>query len=191
MVDLHPLVAELTGGDDERAEAAVRELAAHGKESVPVLRQLLASSDVDARWWALRTLAEIDDPGVVPLLVAGLGDADTSVRGCAALALQKQPEPLAIPDLIRLLGEGDALLSRLAADALTEIGGEAVPALLAVMENSLQAGRLEAARALALIGDQRAIPALFAALDEDSALLEYWASEGLERMGVGMVFFKP
>ncbi len=191
MFDLNTLVAELTGGDDERAEVAAQKLAAYGKESVPILRQLLVSSDTDARWWALRALAEINDPQVVPLLVTGLGDADPGVRGCAALALRGRPEPLAIPDLIRLLGEGNALLARLAADALTVIGSEAVPALLAVMENGPQVGRLEAVRALALIGDQRAIPALFAALDEDSALLEYWASEGLERMGVGMVFFKP
>jgi len=50
---------------------------------------------------------------------------------------------------------------------------------------------VEAVRALAKIGDQRAIPALFEALDDNSALIEYWASEGLEKMGVGMVFYKP
>jgi HEAT repeat protein len=53
------------------------------------------------------------------------------------------------------------------------------------------AARIQAARALALIGDTRAIPELFNALDGDSALLEYWAGEGLEKMGVGMVFFTP
>jgi HEAT repeat protein len=58
------------------------------------------------------------------------------------------------------------------------------------MESGSHIARLEAARALASIGDTRAIPALFDALD-DSALLEYWANEGLERMGVGMCFFSP
>jgi hypothetical protein len=28
-------------------------------------------------------------------------------------------------------------------------------------------------------------------LDSDSAVLEHWASEGLEKMGVGMSFFSP
>jgi HEAT repeat protein len=46
-------------------------------------------------------------------------------------------------------------------------------------------------RALARIGDQRAIPALFRALDDESALIEYWATKGLEDMGVGMIFFEP
>jgi len=32
---------------------------------------------------------------------------------------------------------------------------------------------------------------LMKALEEDSALMEFWAQEGLERLGVGMLFFKP
>jgi HEAT repeat protein len=51
--------------------------------------------------------------------------------------------------------------------------------------------RLEAVRALAYIGDKRSIPQLFQALDEDSAMLEYWANEGLQKMGIGMMFYKP
>ena len=63
--------------------------------------------------------------------------------------------------------------------------------LLDAMQHGEHLARLEAVRALAKIGDQRAIPALFEALDDSSALIEYWASEGLEKMGVGMVFYKP
>jgi len=28
-------------------------------------------------------------------------------------------------------------------------------------------------------------------MDEESALLQYWASEGLERLGLNMVYIKP
>ena len=79
----------------------------------------------------------------------------------------------------------------LAADALATIGGPAVPDLLEVAQNGGQGARLEAIRALATIGDQRSLPLLFSLLDGESALMEYWANEGLERMGVGMAFFKP
>ncbi len=51
--------------------------------------------------------------------------------------------------------------------------------------------RREAARSLAAIGDPRAVPALYSVLEDDSALLVYWAEQGLERMGVGMVYFNP
>ena len=55
----------------------------------------------------------------------------------------------------------------------------------------IEAIRIEAARALAFIGDSRAIPYLFQLLNEDSMILDYWANEGLDRMGVGMIYVQP
>jgi HEAT repeat protein len=125
------------------------------------------------------------------LLIQALADEELSVRQCAALSLSKRSDGRAVPALVEAMRSKDALLARLAANALACTGAEAVPALLNVLENGTQPMRLEAARALASIGDQRSIPALFKALGEDSALMEYWANEALERMGVGMVFYKP
>ena len=185
------LLEELTSGVDERAEAAACALAHHGIEILPALQALLQLPDPNLRWWGTRALAEIDDPQVVALLLKSLHDSDASVRQCAALALRQQPSPQAIPVLSQTLSDEDRFLARLAADALIASGEAAVPALLEIMRHGSHAERLEAARALARIGDPRAIPALFDALEEDSALLEYWAGEGLERMGVGMAFFMP
>ena len=42
-----------------------------------------------------------------------------------------------------------------------------------------------------MIGDEASITVLFQMLDGDSRLMEYWASLGLEKMGVGMTFFSP
>jgi HEAT repeat protein len=151
----------------------------------------LHSSEADFRWWAVRALAEIPAEESAPLLIQALNDPHLAVRQCAALGLSRQPDERAVPALVEAMSSDDALLARLAANALASTGGEAVPALLEVLENGSQPMRLEAARALAMIGDTRSIPALFNALDGDSALLEYWANEGLERMGVGMMFFKP
>lgn len=190
MEDVQTLFAELTSGEDERAEAAVAELAAYGAAAIPTLHELLRAPDEDTRWWAVRVLAEISDPQVPPLLIYALGDPQISVRQCAALSLRKQPDSQAIPALIRALTDPDPLSADLATDALVTIGAPAVPDLIAVMESNDQAARLHAVRALALIGDHRTIPVLFAALNEDSALMEHWANEGLERMGVGMAFFK-
>lgn len=181
----------LFSGDDQRAEAAVRELAARGMDALPILADLLSDPQPDKRWWAVRVLAEINHPQVAPLLLAALHDADVSVRHCAALALRQQPAPQAIPALIAALESDDPLLARLAGDALIAIGGEAVPPLLEIMQNGPRPARLEAVRALAKIRDHRAILALFTASEDDSALIEYWAEEGLEQMGVGMTFFKP
>ena len=189
--DIEPLVNELTSGDDEAAEAAAVKISVHGPGALPALQDLLVSPNPDTRWWAVRTVAEIRDPLVPPLLIEALNDADISVRQCAALGLRLQPYPQATPELVRALDANNRLYASLAADALIATGGAAVPALMNVMESGSHPARLEAVRALALIGDKRAIPVLFSALEENSALMEYWADEGLKRMGAGMVFFKP
>ena len=189
------LIEELVSGDDERAEAAalcMAELpAAQCQEALQALSDLLHKGDEDGRWWAVRALAELPAAEAAGLLITALGDRACSVRQCAALGLRLRPDPRAIPDLLAALGDPDSLLAALAADALTAIGAPAVPGLLAVLQQGNNQARLEAVRALAEIGDERAIPDLFASLDEDSAMMEYWASEGLERMGVGMAYFFP
>jgi HEAT repeat protein len=188
---MEALLAELTGGDDMRAELAALALARHGEAALQALRPLLESAQPDARWWAVRTLAEIPHGEAAPLLIQALQDEENEVRVCAAMALGRQRDERGVSPLIEAMFSKDALLARQAANALVATGAAAVPALLELMGNSTQPVRLEAARALALIGDPRAIPALYQALEEDSSLLYYWANEGLERMGVGMVFFKP
>jgi len=195
MEAISELVSELSSGDDERAEAAAQRMAAlpveESSAALEALDRLLETGDEDERWWALRALATLPGAEVGKRLVAALGDRATSVQQCAALGLRLRPEPAAIPSLISALGGVDSLMASLAADALIAIGEPAVPALLQVMREGNQGSRLEAARALATIGDERAIPLLLESLEEDSAMMEYWASEGLERMGVGMTFFLP
>lgn len=194
------LLEDLNSGDDQRAEGAAQDLsnwlASHTsteKENLLIrLRAMLGSRDAEKRWWAVRALAEIESPQVAPLLLAALSDPEISVAHCAALALRKRAPPQAVPALIAQLGGDDRLLAHLAADALISIGPAAVPNLLETLQTGhSQAARLEAVRALSQIGDQRALPALFETLDNESALIEYWANEGLQRMGVGLVLFKP
>lgn len=191
MVDLAALLQELTCGDDARAEAAAAQLADAGGEAIPDLLSLLDSGDADRRWWATRALAAIDHPLARAGLAQALSDADGSVRQCAALGLRDRPTGQAIPGLIAMLGENDPLSARLAADALAALGAEAVAPLLQAATGGSPRARIEAARALARMEDRQAVPALLALLDDPSAVVQYWAEEGLERMGLGMVFFEP
>jgi HEAT repeat protein len=192
---LDALLQRLSGGDDTLAEEAVRELAdlvqLQPDKVIAGLDALLKSPKADDRWWALRTLAEIPGEQALEQLSSGLSDPDAGVRQCAALGLRFHADDRAMPGLIEALSDPDGLVVQLAGDALVAIGGNAVPALLEVLQNGKQLARLEAARALAMIGDEGAIPALFNALDGNSRWIEYWASLGLERMGVGMSFFLP
>jgi hypothetical protein len=189
------LLSDLFSGDDEEAEAAVEAIAALPNRDQETIRKhvenQLVSPEVDVRWWATRALVAFPDPKMVDLLVKKLEDADASVRQCAALGLRNHADARAVPILVGFLDDGDYLCSHLVADTLVSIGTPAVEALLEVLEKGSQRARLEATRALAQIGDERAIPALFAVLEQDSAIMEYWAEQGLEAMGVGMVFYTP
>jgi len=191
MEELPVLLSQLSCGNDEQAEQALSHLATWGSEAVDALEGRLSHPDAEVRWWAVRALAEVQDERVPRLLVQALADPDMGVRWCAGLALRVHPSPQASLALVGMLSGRVALTRRLAGDALVAIGGEVVPQLLDIMLQGDPLVRIEAVRALSKIGDPRAIPALFEALDDSSALIEYWASEGLEKMGVGMVYFKP
>jgi HEAT repeat protein len=189
--DTSALLGTLTNGSDLQAEAAALRLAAGGSQNLAVIKDLLKSPHPDVRWWATRSLAEFHDPESAKLLIGSLDDADVSVRQCAAVALRQRPNSNAVPQLVKALNDPDRLMARLAADALIAIGEVAVPPMIEVMESGSSQARLEAVRALAEIGDSRAIPVLFTALDGDSAVIEHWAGVGLQKMGLNMVFFNP
>jgi hypothetical protein len=44
---------------------------------------------------------------------------------------------------------------------------------------------------LADLGDHRSIPLLLSAQGGDSAVMQYWAQVGLERLGLNMVYLSP
>jgi HEAT repeat protein len=188
---IEPLIARLIGGDDQQAEDTVGRLVTLGQAAVPPLMALLASPDSDHRWWAVRTLAALEDASATDGVRRALSDADPAVRQCAALGLRHRPSPAAIPDLVHALGDPDSMTARLAGDALASAGETATPALVAALGSPQPAARIEAARALAIVQDPASIPALFAALEDPSRLVEYWAEEALERMGLGEVYFMP
>ncbi len=188
---LQSLRAAIARGDDEAAERAAQALIAAGESAVLALLALSREDDPEARWWALRILSEIKHPEVPSRLREALHDPAPEVRQVAALGLRHQPTAEAVPDLIALLSGEDRLLASLAADALAAVGKAATGPLIQVLREGTPAAKIEAARALAQLGDKDSISALFEALDNPSPFVEHWANEGLERMGVGMVFFKP
>lgn len=191
MTKLAELLAELDSQDPERAEAAAIALPAQGEAGLSALGLRMQDPSAERRWWAARGLAGFTQPTAGELLSEALGDPDSSVRQCAALSLSKRPELKAMPGLVQMLQADETLEARLAGDALVALGAVAVEPLIAVLEAEALNAKVEAARALALIGDPRAVPALFKLLDSNSAVLEHWISEGLDKMGVGMSFFQP
>ncbi len=196
------LLVELACGDDARAGRAVEQLAGLPPEEIPPvltgLYEMLHSPDVDRRWWAVRALAEIHDPRVPGWLAETLSDRrcrrapvrrpgieNKSRRaGCAGTgrgAARSRPAG-------RPAGWRSPFGHRRAGGAAPDRGSadhQPHPRQRCAARPPRSCPRLAA------IGDPRAVPALYAVLEDDSALLVYWAEQGLERMGVGMIFFKP
>jgi HEAT repeat protein len=187
---LQSLLKDLTSGDEPRAEKAVPALIELGEEAIPALLDLTNSADVDARWWALRTLAQSPLARTV-WLVPFLNDPAAEIRQCAALGLANKPDESAAQPLIQALSDEDTLVGNLAVKALVNIGKPAVPSLIEKVKSGPQSARILALRALVEIRDPRAIPVMMQVMDEDSALLQHWAKEGLERLGLDMVYMKP
>lgn len=190
MSALVDLLADLTSGDDFRAEPACASLVKMGETVIPALRDLLSSPDVDSRWWAARALASLPhlDPS---LLIPLLTDASPEVRQCAALGLCSHPSEAATSSLVRALSDADGLTAELAAQALVAVGSPAVESLLDVLRTGQQSARIHAMRALAEIADVRAVRPMIESMSEDSVMLQYWAERGLEKLGVNMVYMKP
>ena len=157
-MSLADFLNDLTGGDDALAEAAVHNLSGLPEEeqlaAMGALRARLASPEVDRRWWAVRSLAELPLSHTQSLLAQALKDPDPSVRQCAALGLRLQikrtpgwnPAPESFDTLLPVLLEGlkdpDPLAARLAADTLAAIGEPVVPQLLELLDGSNRAVRL-------------------------------------------------
>jgi HEAT repeat protein len=187
---LQDLLRDLTSGNETRAERAVSGLVELGEEALPALRDLTRSPEVDHRWWALRILAQ-SPPARAEWLVPFLSDPAREVRQCAALGLAIKPEESAIQPLVEALSDEDSMVSSLAVNALVKIGSAAVPSLIEVVKRAPQSARISALRALAEIRDHRAIPVMMKVMEEDSVLLQHWAKEGLDRLGLDMVYIKP
>ena len=190
MNTVQDLLNDLTSGDETRAEGAVSALIEKGEEAIPALLEMTKSGDADNRWWALRILAQ-SPHSQTEWLIPFLNDPVAVVRQCTALGLSLKPDESAIEPLVRALSDEDTLVSNLAVKALVNLGKAAVPALIENVKGGSQSSRILALRALVEIRDHRAIPVMMQVMSEESALLQYWAKEGLERLGLDMVYMKP
>ena len=195
MTRIDHLVDALLSGDDERAEQTIPAIAlADAEEVVSALERRLTRVSPDERWWVARALAAIPTARSVDILARLMDDPHSDVRACAAMALGEL-HAIAGTEcaeaLAAHLDDENAHVAEICAVSLGRVGVLAVPVLLTRLQagNALQ--RIRAAKALVPIESHEAIPALIAALDDESAVVTHYAEEALERMGVGMVLVKP
>ncbi len=192
MAELDELLEELSSEDEDRAQAAIPALSMQGAAAIQGLTQLLNSPIADRRWWATYALSVFKaEPDAQKAIIRMLRDPDNAVQQCAALALKHNPTPDALVPLLDTLRSEDRLTARIAGDALAALGGPAVPQLAEAAKDPSPAVRIEAVRALAEMRHPDAIGPLFKCIDDPSSVVTHWAEEGLDRLGIGMMFFNP
>ncbi len=146
----------------------------------------------EARKWSERAhaaevLGLVGSGAAVPALVETLRDPyddDVSVKVAAAQALARLRNPEVIPLLVKELQTVDENSSRNIAEALTNFGGAAIPALLELLADPEKtSARVWAARILGRIGDSNLTDALVARLYDRNDLLRMAAAESLGIIG--------
>lgn len=190
MTDLDQLIEDLKSDDEQRALRSIASLHLHNKRAIKALRDLQNSPEADHRWWATYGLSEFDDRESRAGLIEALYDPEITVRQCAALGLRLNPTTKAIDGLVTALQSSNLLLSQLAGDALAAIGPKSIRALQPLTRSPNPHVRIQAVRALARMNHPDAIGPLFSCLQDPSSMVAHWVEEGLDRLGVGMSFFK-
>lgn len=93
---------------------------------------------------------------VETLYIEGLRSTDGTLRKEAAEGIEATGSPRYVEALVEALDDEEKSIREAVVNALVAIGQPSVEPLIAAMEDQLDAGLVEAARALGLIGDSRA-----------------------------------
>ncbi len=128
--------------------------------------------------WVMANIGKSDPTTMVPILIELLKHNQMETRLNAVKALGEIGSEEAIPVLAALVESGSAKRKRdrekaevrqLAVAALGKIGGKAVPELVKITQNKGSSLRVDAIRALSLLGDEKAVQPLLDALKEKSS----------------------
>ncbi len=183
---LHSAIA---AGDDDLAEELAQQLPAGNEHHLAALTAWLTDPDPNWRWWGVRALAVAAWRGAqanarLELLRQRLHDTEPSVRCAAALAIAELKLTAAAADLIEMLNDPNGWVRAAAAAALALLGEGVVPALAAVLAAGPPGARARAAHALSKIRTLETAQVFYHYLDDDNQLVQTYAFDTLEQMGL-------
>lgn len=160
---IEPLIAMLHDRESAVRKRAVDALGKVGDSRVvdPLIKTL-DDNDADVRLSVVYALAALGDNLAVDPLIAALKDTDKRVRRGAAKVLGSMGDDRAIAPLVKLVESAQTDMHDLAIQALSQLGNKGIEALVRLLKVQDENIRLDVARALARIGDTRAIEPLVA-----------------------------
>jgi Virulence factor/HEAT repeats/Scaffold protein Nfu/NifU N terminal len=172
---------ELRGTFDQRRLEKMRDV----PPSIEALNQLLKDDDWHRRLGAVQILSTIEN--CVTQLAIALKDSNPQVRRLAAAALGTTGSAEAIAPLCEaLVGDQSVGVRRTAGDALSDIGDRAAqPAVCQALKDSNKLVRWRAARFLAEVGTEEALPFLEEAADDAEFEVRLEIEAALQRIRGG------
>ncbi len=212
--DYRGLIRALRHSDLEVQWRASSALADLGTDGMDHLLSALGTRNKDIRLGIIEALGEIRDPRAVDPLIALLSDRNNEIRWESALALGEIKDPRAIEPLREALHDPDRYVRYGAAVALDQLGWVAenpedqafllagkqdwkaltvlgVPAIKALslaakdLETSV---RVSAIRTLGQIGDEKAISAIYGALQDPDDQVRWEAVIAAPKCGIAAKF---
>jgi HEAT repeat protein len=193
-------------GPLEAREQSVQNLKGYGEQAAPILLIAFKDQDDTLRRKAAQAVASIGQKAgplsVVPALINALKDEDTNVRRTAGLALGMMEEKAsagtpqsavtqsAVPALINALKDKDKVvrlnamwtLALIESKASAAIPRSVIPVLIKALEDEQYHLRLNAATALANMGED-AVPAVLIAVKDQDRELRSRVVRVLRRIG--------
>lgn len=134
---------------------------------------------------AMERLVRKGDRGVVKDLLQALQDKSPIVRSAAAEFLGDLDEKVAITPLITTLRDRDSEVRSAATDSLGTLlsGGQSPRQLIKMLEGRNELVRVAAAESLGAIGDRKALPALWRAINDRSPLVRSYIAGAIGSFG--------
>jgi HEAT repeat protein len=152
------------------------------KANIKLLEKRLASSNAEERREATIELGRAGN-AAVPLLFRAIGDGDWRVRKTAVEAIVAIGDESVVTQLIRTLSAHDNAGARNSAiEALVQIGGPAVKALLSALGTPDPDVRKFIVDILGDLRDPRAAPALISSLDDGDENIRVASAEALGKI---------
>ena len=179
---LAELLLDLVQGDFRQRWEVARQLPQYGEAAIAALVTLLQDDDLDweLRWFGARILGDFQAPQVIPTLMHLLDQTpEPDVLGAVAAALGKFGEA-GVAALTHCLARPEQRSQGV--QVLAQMGHPAaIEPLLTVVDDADAGVRVAAITALAQFRDDRLLPVLFKALQDDAAIVRQEAVASLGR----------
>ena len=166
-VNVAPLIKLFADSSWKIRSRAAMAITKMGKKAVEPLKIASEDKDSNIRFWAITCLGHLRDRANTNLLLSHLQDSDTGVRVAALRALREIGDPNIASKLFEALSQPSDQVRDLVYDILKDFGTHSIPYLMDSLSNEYWMGRNLAAQALTDMGNEAVTPLVAALQCDD------------------------